>query len=66
MTVSFSFAEIIQISPKQAVNMALENSLDSENALYKENIKNFIKIMHGMFLFQMLTLALHLVEILLL
>ncbi|MDO7256537.1 TolC family protein [Borreliella burgdorferi] len=43
MTVSFSFAEIIQISPKQAVNMALENSLDSENALYKENIKKLYK-----------------------
>ncbi|AEW68481.1 Hypothetical protein KK9_0141 [Borreliella garinii BgVir] len=43
MTVSFSFAEIIQISPKQAVNMALENSLDSENAQYKENIKKLYK-----------------------
>ncbi|WPM06151.1 TolC family protein [Borreliella sinica] len=43
MTVSFSFAEIIQISPKQAVNMALESSLDSENAQYKENIKKLYK-----------------------
>ncbi|WP_151060563.1 TolC family protein [Borreliella turdi] len=43
MTVSFSFAEIIQISPKQAVNMALKSSLDSENARYKENIKKLYK-----------------------
>ncbi|WP_234927641.1 TolC family protein, partial [Borreliella garinii] len=41
--VPFSFAEIIQISPEQAVNMALENSLDSKNALYKENIKKLYK-----------------------
>ncbi|AHH10298.1 Outer membrane protein tolC [Borrelia coriaceae ATCC 43381] len=38
-----SYAEVITISAKDAVRMALENSLDSKNAEYKEKIKKLYK-----------------------
>ncbi|WKC57721.1 TolC family protein [Borrelia sp. P9F1] len=38
-----SYAESIQITPEDAVRMALENSLDARNAEYREKIKKLYK-----------------------
>nr|WP_238614504.1 TolC family protein [Borrelia turcica] len=41
--VSSSYAEIMQISPEDAVRMALDSNLDAKNAEYREKIKRLYK-----------------------